>query len=333
MTIVFLTRFFWPHVGGVEKQVLGLGRRLVKQGDKVVVVTTKHEPMLKNNQVKDGIKIIRFSPLPIKYLGLASTWFWMIGHIKLFKQADIIHAHSVFIWYWPLRILLPKKPAYVTWHGWEGIYPIPKKNILIRKIDAWVARKNIVIHDYVTKWYRIKADRIMYPAVSILKQNYKKEARRVVYVGRLDRDTGLEIILQALALVPGLKVDFCGDGPLAKQCRRFGLVHGWLDPAPYYRRSLICLSAGVTSIMEAFAYKCLVVTAYNNVVKKDYLLMTPFKNWIKVTASPKLLAKALVRYVNKPELAKNAIDKSYQWVRLQNWENAVKVYESVWQSR
>lgn len=332
MTIVFLCRYFWPRVGGVEKQVLELSRRLVKQGNKVVVVTTKHEAELKKSEIKDGIKIIRFSPLPVKYLGLVSIWFWMIRHVKLFKQVDVIHAHSVMIWYWPLKILMPKKPAYVTWHGWEGIYPVPLKNILIRRIDSWLASGSIAIHDYLTKYYGVKPKKIMYTAVQLPKlQGLKKDPKRLVYVGRLDEDTGLAKILAALKDLNGFRVDFCGDGPLADECRKWGQVHGWVDPGPFYRRALICLSPGVTSILEAFSYKCLVATTYNNQLKKDYLLMTPFKHWIVVQNSSKKLAREIKQYSARPSAAAEKIAAAYRWVKTQNWPAAVKAYRQLWQ--
>ncbi|MDZ4229368.1 MAG: glycosyltransferase family 4 protein [Patescibacteria group bacterium] len=331
MKIVFLSRFFYPHIGGVEKQVLELSRRLITKGHQVRVVTTQHERGLKKTATKDGLKIIRLTPPPLKYLGLLYIWGWLVGHINLFKSADIIHAHSVLIWYWPLKLLLPKKPIYVTFHGWEGIYPIPKKNILIRKIDAWVARKNITIHDYVTKHYGIKADEIMYTAVDLPKAtNFKKDYRRLIYVGRLDEDTGLRQILQALSFLPGFRVDWCGDGPLAGECKKFGPVHGFTDPRPFYQTAFICLSPGVTSILEAFTYKCLVATTYNNPVKKDYLLMTPFKNWIVVKSSPQKLAEAIKHYSADPASAQSRIRSAYAWVKTQNWDRAVKLYEAVW---
>lgn len=331
MNIVFLCRYFWPHVGGVEGQVIELSRRLINQGHQVTVITTKHDDGLADREIFNKISIIRFKPLKNKYFGLLSIWRWMLRNRQIFTQAEIIHAHSVLIWYWPLKLFL-NKPVFVTFHGWEGIYPIPFKNILIRRIDAMMARKNITIHDYVSKWYGIKADEIMYTAVDLPKPNLvKKDAKRLVYVGRLDEDTGLPKILSALTLIKNIQVDWCGDGPLAEQCRQFGRVHGWVDPRPYYARAAICLSPGVTSILEAFSYRCLVVTTYNNPVKKDYLLMTPFRNWLVVKNQPSALAEAITQAIKSPEKFKTKIDAAINWVKTQNHEQAVKLYLRLWQ--
>lgn len=332
MKILFLSQYFYPHIGGVEKQVFKLSQELIKRGHQVTVITLKHDLNLKDQETISRIKIIRIPYLKIKYFGLLSIWLWFLKNIRLIKNSDIIHAHSVLIWYWPFRLLLPKKPIYVTFHGWEGIYPIPWKNILIRKIDAFVAWKNIVIHDYITKQYGIKADKIMYTAVDLPKQPLpEKDFRRLIYVGRLDQDTGLEKILQALSFLKGFTIDFCGDGPLANECNQYGTVHGFIDPNLFLAKAFICLSPGVTSILEAFTHQCLVITTYNNPVKKDYLLMTPFADWIVVKNSPKLLAEAIKRYSQNPRLAESKINQAYTWVKTQNWQAAVKLYQQLWQ--
>jgi len=332
MKILFLTRYFYPHIGGVEKQVWELSQRLSKKNHQVTVVTLKHDPHLTSQETIGRIKIIRIPYLKIKYFGLLSIWLWLFKNINLLKQADIVHAHSVLIWYWPFRLLLPKKPIYVTFHGWEGIYPIPWKNILIRKIDALVAWKNITISDYVVRHYGIKADKIMYTAVDVPQQTkFEKDYQRLVYVGRLDEDTGLEKILEALSYLQGFTIDFCGDGPLADECKKYGTVHGFVDPNPFLTKSFICLSSGHTAILEAFTYKCLVITTYNNPVKKDYLLMTPFASSIIVKDAPSALAQAIKYYSKHPRAAEPKIESAYQWVKTQNWQAAIKLYEQLWQ--
>ena len=331
MTILFFSKFFYPHIGGVEKQVFELSLRLIKKKHQVTVITLKHSSGLKNQEIIGQIKIIRIPYLKIKYFGLLFIWLWLLKNIRLIKSSDIVHSHSVLIWYWPLRLLLPKKPIFTTFHGWEGIYPIPQKNILIRKIDALVAWKNITICDYVVKHYGIKADQLMYTSVDRPKQTrFKKDYRRLVYVGRLDQDTGLEKILQALSYLQGFKIDFCGDGPLAAECKKYGTVHGFVNPNPFLAKSFIWLSSGHTSILEAFTYKCLVITTYNTPVKKDYLLMTPFASSIIVKDAPSDMAQAIKYYSKHSLTAHKKIESAYQWVKTQNWADTTEAYLKLW---
>jgi len=334
--ILFLARLFIPHIGGVEKQVFELSKRLVKRGYKVKVITEKYDSSLKNKEIVDGVEIVRFNKLPVKYFGLLSIWIWFLFHLKYLRNADLVHAHSVYIWYWPFKLLFPRKPNFVTFHGWEGIYPIPFKNKIIRKIDTLLSNKNITISDYVEKHYGIKADVLMYTSVNVntnTANGLVKSKNSLLYVGRLDEDTGLRKILKCLSFLKKTKihVEFCGDGPLKKDCMKYGKVRGFVDPTEYYKKSFICLSPGHTSILEAFTYKCLIVTTYNNPVKKDYLLMTPFRRWIVVRNSPKKLAEEIKYFLKHPEKAKALTVPAYEWVKTQNWDEGVKTYIKLWE--
>ncbi len=334
--ILFFCRLYYPHIGGVEKQVGELGKRLVKKGYEVTVITEKYNDFLKNKEYKDGVLILRFKVPKIKYIGLFYIWYWLLRNISVIRESDIVHAHSVYIWYWLFRFLFPKKPSYVTFHGWEGKYPIPLKNIVIRKIDAFFSNKNITISDYVEKYYGIKANKLMYTSVDLPKvaTNKRKNLRSLLYVGRLDEDTGIVKILKMLRYIKkkGIKIrmDFCGDGPLRNKCEKFGKVHGFVNPHIFYQKAFICLSPGHTSILEAFTYKCLVVTTYNNPVKRDYLNMTPFKNWIILENDPKNMANVILSYLKRPSEANKKIERAYNWVKKQNWEMGLKMYLDLW---
>ena len=334
MKILEFTRLYYPHVGGVEKQVEELNKKLVKKGLRVVVLTEKYDDSLKDMETIDGVSIVRMSYLKIRYFGLINVWVWIFKNRKIITDADIIHTHGVFIWYWPFRFLFPRKPIYTTFHGWEGTYPIPAKNILIRKIAAKLAWKNITIGEFVRKHYGIKSDKTIYTSVDTpLRKEGKKERKRLLYVGRLDKDTGLRRILNSLNYLKGYQIDFCGDGPLADECSKYGKVHGFVDPTPFFEKAEICLSPGHTSILEAFSHKCLVITTYNNPVKKDYLLMTPFAKWMAVEKTPKKMAERIRYYSKHPEEAKPMIEAAYEWVKTQNWEAGVDMYLELWEAK
>lgn len=145
MKILFLTRRAWPQIGGVEKHVREVGLRLEKKGYKVRIISEKD---------------VKYPQ--IKFTGLLYIWYWFFRNRKLIENSDIIHCHDVFIWYLPFRFLYPKKLVYVTFHGWEGIWPIPKSSILLRKLATKLACGTFVVGDYVMKYYGIKASKILY---------------------------------------------------------------------------------------------------------------------------------------------------------------------------
>lgn len=335
MKIVFLSPYFYPHVGGVEKHAYVLAERLMKKGHSVVVITKKHDKKLKSYEEHDAIRIYRFNQPRIKYIGLLFTWIWMLLHINLVLKSDIIHCHDVFIWYLPFRFLIPKKSVFTTFHGWEGRYPIPFINIIHKKIAAKFSTRTLGIGKFISKYYKVKIDNISYGAVITPKVDKNKIRNQIVYVGRLDPDTGLLIFLTVLDLLKQVKdirfsVDFCGDGILKSQCIKYGKVHGFVDPTPFLSKARFCFASGYLTILESLANKCVVLTGYDNDLKKDYYLDTPFSGWINSSNNPEELAQSIIRFYLNSKLIQNNIESGYNWVKTQTWEKLVNDYILLW---
>ena len=339
MKILFLTRLFYPHVGGVEKHVLEISKRLVASGHEVTIVTTKYDEGVHFHESIHESEVIRFKLPKIKYLGLIYTWFWFLKNVSLIYKSDIIHCHDVFIWYLPFRFLFPFKPIFTTFHGWEGIYPIPSNFIIHKKIASAFSNKTIAVGNYIENYYKIKCDLITYGATQIIKENFKKDKNSLLYLGRLDLDTGLPTLLESLKRFNdiyhfnGLKVTFCGGGPLAFECKKFGKVLGFVDPRPYLEKANICFASGYLTILEALSYKCLVVTAYDNPLKRDYYKLSPFTKWIFVSDDPNEIAKRIEFYRKDSKAKEKTVSEGYNWVKEQTWEKLTKEYLLIWKAK
>lgn len=148
MKILFLSRHKWPHVGGVERHIFEISKRLKVKGKSVKTIS------------EEDIKYPH-----IKFFGLLYIWIWLFKNRKIIKKADIVHCHDVFIWYLPFRFLYPNKPVYTTFHGWEGIYPIPYKNIMLKRLAAYLSWRTIAVGKYIEKYYGITADKIIYGGI------------------------------------------------------------------------------------------------------------------------------------------------------------------------
>lgn len=335
MRILFLTRLYWPHVGGVERHTASLSSSLSKRGHKVKILTTRYAKGLKAKENKDSIEVIRFGQPKIKLLGLIYTWFWLVRNINLIKKSDIVHVHDVFVWYLPFRFIFPKKPVYTTFHGWEGKYPIPSINILQKKIASKLSSKTISVGKYINKYYGISSDYVTYGGVGKYESKFKKKENKIIYVGRLDEDTGIPILLKLFERYNDIyhwyKVDFLGDGELRKECEKFGKVKGFVDPTQSYEKASICFASGYLTILEAMANKCMVICAYDNPLKKDYYRLTPFKKWIITSDSPVEIAKVLRNYSKNKNKYKNMIEEGYNWVITQTWERLTNSYIKLWE--
>lgn len=162
MKILFITRLFYPHIGGVEKHVYEVAKSLERKGNSVTVLTERYDKNLKDTEIIKGIKVVRFSYPHIKLLGLKLIWWQLLMNRKLIQDADVVHIHDVFIWYLPFRFLYPNKKVFTTFHGWEGIWPIPLKNIILKRVSAKLSNGTISVGKYIGKYYGIKSDKIIY---------------------------------------------------------------------------------------------------------------------------------------------------------------------------
>ncbi len=326
MKILFITRRYNPSIGGVEKHVEKIAGELLLQGHEITVITHKYNKNLKATETLNGIKIIRFEFPSKKIIGLLQIWYWMIKNITLLKKSNIIHVHDVMIWLFPIKLIKPKLKIYLTMHGWEGEYPIPLKNIILKKISNKLAHKTILVGKFIEKYYDVHGDKIIFGAVDIPK---KKESKKegLVYVGRLNKDTGLPILLAALEQNKKIKADFVGDGPLRKTCEMYGQVHGFTDPQPFLSKSKICYVSGYLTILEALANGCQVISAFDNSLRKDYLKMSPFKNWIKITNSSNEISDLI--YQNQGNPNQTPAEAKY-WLKKQTWQNLVVEYLDLW---
>ncbi|OGM05328.1 hypothetical protein A2715_05630 [Candidatus Woesebacteria bacterium RIFCSPHIGHO2_01_FULL_39_32] len=332
MKILFFTRLYWPHVGGVEKHLEQLSLRLKGKGNDVTIVTTKHSSDLDSEQIYRKIKIIRFNQPQIKYFGLIYTWLWLLRNRSLIKESDVIHIHDVFIWSLPFKVLFPKKKVYVTFHGQWGKYPISRQDILQKRLGAKLANGVICIGDYIPKNYGIKADIVSFGATDIPKTKYKKENKSIVYVGRLDQSISLNTFFEVFKNLKGYQIEFCGEGELSYEANLYGSVKGFVDPGPYYKKAKYCFASGYLTVLEALAHKCLLFVAYNNPLQKDYYEMTPFRKFIICSANSMELMERFNYYQKRPKVAEKLILSGFAWVKTQTWEKLVEDYLKLWKA-
>src|SRR3990172_9612359 len=328
--ILVITPSYDPRLGGVENHVWSTSQLLWQKGYKITILTQRF-PGLPESETKANIPIYRFDFPRIRFFGLLIIWWWVFTRFgRLIDEADIIHIHDVFIWYLPLRLLFWRKRVITTFHGWEGIYPVPRKNIWIRQLANVLSHRTVAIGAYLEKYYHFKADKLIYGGVELPRGLMKKD-NLLLYMGRLYYDTGLPVLLQALETKSWSgKVVFCGDGLLREQAEALGEVKGFVDPIPYLKKAKVVFAGGYLSILEAFAYQCAVVAAQKNPLKKDYYLLSPFAPWLTVVDTPEDLTRFLKLVQDKSAKVQYTVEKALAWAKTQNWQAVAKQYESLY---
>lgn len=350
MTIVFLARLFYPHIGGVEKHVREVGKRLVKDGHKLIVITESSSQVYPNGQRPvlheeiDGMEIYRI-PVGMDEKGKKWTiWRWFWQHKEILEKADIVHCHDVFFWYIPFRLLYPSKRAYMTFHGYES-YPVRPGAVWMRKIAEKLSMGNICIGDFMKKWYGTKPTYVSYGGVALLKKNSSglpeedsMKKKSAVFWGRLDEQTGILTYEAAFHIInkkyPQFSLDVIGNGELSNKIdHRIKQIDFQENITEYLYKNQFAFVSRYLSILEALAAKRLVFAVYDNPLKKDYVEMAPFAPFIVIAHTPEELAQKVLYFVKNPKKEQELVYQGYAWVKDQTWEKVTGTYKKLWDLR
>ena len=336
VNILFFSRLFYPHIGGVEKHLLEISRLLLKKGHEVSIVTEQHEKKIKLEEKFEGIKIYRIPDLSEGWVKKFRIWLWLWKHKDLVAKADIVHCHDVFFWYLPFRFLFFRKPVYTTFHGYES-YPIKRKSIWVRKISEKLSKGNICIGSFMKKWYGVKPDYVSYGGVNIVNSEKLKvkSSAGAVFIGRLDEQTGIKTYVNAVKLIkkkiPNFKFEIVGDGKYRKEIEKDFKVLGFQKkPEKYFLEYNFAFVSRYLTIFEAMAAKRLVFAAYDNPLKEDYLKMSPFAELINIVGSENELAEKVLHFLNNPKEAEMLVENAFEWIKKNTWKEMYDTYLRLW---
>lgn len=342
MKILFFTRSFYPHVGGVEKHIFEISQRLIQSDHQVTVITEENEgTILKNSKPLEKIQGVDIYRIPItadekgkKY----EIWKWLWQHRKLIRQSDVIHCHDVFYWYLPFRFLYPGKKVFTTFHGYES-YPIKIKAVLYRKLFELLSNGSICVGEFMKRHYYANPSIITYGGVTLPMKDTKPQKHTAIFIGRLDNQTGIKSYVESARRIqkeiPSFKLVVFGDGPLREGSSGNGILwKGFNRTADKeIAKFEIAFISRYLAILEALAAKRLVIAVYDNPVKEDYLKMTPFSQFIEVVSNVDEITKTVKNYYIKESEYEKKISGGYEWVKTQTWEHLVNQYIELWNKR
>lgn len=333
-SILFLTRLYHPHIGGVEKHVELLSEGLIKKGFSVTVVTERFDSRL---PLFEKIGCVGVYRIPIgKNLGTKKfyIWKWMILHLPILWKCNVIHVHDVFYWLLPVRLLILTKKVFITFHGYEG-YPLKKTWIWQRMIAEKLTNGTICVGDFMKKWYFTSPTSVVYGAVKLSPEKFIEKGQSAVFFGRLDNQTGIQEYIKAYELIrkkfPKFKLTVIGEGELAKKIPKgIKILKFTPDVSKYINMNRFIFVSRYLSMLEALVQKKEIFAVYNSPIMKDYLLKSPFAKHISVSSSGEDIADKVILSL-KVGKDSNKIDKGYEWAKKQTWDSMVNMYLKLWQ--
>jgi glycosyltransferase involved in cell wall biosynthesis len=342
--LVHLSAFYHPHIGGVEKHLLGLNSELIKRNYEITVITQQHDSSGKKEQKINGVMVYAIPVSQKKHLSIfdktkykLQIWLGIFRQFSIIKQADIIHIHDVFFWIIPFLPFISRKKLFITFHGYEGSQTPNLKQIFWHRLANLLTNKNICIGGFHPKWYGIKPDVISFGAVQkLIKIKSQLSQYKLIYLGRLHEDTGIMNYLHAFKNLQGknskFQLDVYGDGPLLKDAQKYVKSHklnvkffGFVKNADQlFGKYQIAYVSRYLTILESLSSGVAVIAHYNNQIKKDYLNLSPFSKWIKIVNTPEEIVQSTLKPLS-------VIPNAIKWAQSQTWKNLADKYESIWQ--
>jgi glycosyltransferase involved in cell wall biosynthesis len=338
MKILHITPFYKPHLGGVETHVEAISQELIKRGHEVSILTQRHSPYLSLQEKKDGIFITRIDTESRFYTKLnykLAVWKQVARQAQLLLKADIIQVHDVYWWLIFLSPLFWSK-TYLTFHGWEGQYPIPKRKILARWLWSKLALKTVHVGDYIREFYYDRPDLVIYGGVNVSKKLPIKKNKKfqIIFVGRLETENNIEKYLklaQELKINQKLEITWVGDGSYKQKCQKLGKVTGMVkNVSSYLATANLVWAASYLSILEAQSQGKIVCAFYDHLLKKRYLETYPGSAHMLVETDIKQMKEQILNLLEKPQVSKKFSQQAKNWTKQQTWSKVTNDYLNLW---
>ncbi|HKZ23955.1 MAG TPA: glycosyltransferase family 4 protein [Thermoplasmata archaeon] len=258
MRIVQVSPWYYPHLGGVESHVRALSRELAARGHDVTVVTTRYDPSLPQEEIVDGVRVVRVKPRAI----LMRTPIVPQTRSRLRDlPTDVLHAHSpppLAAQYAARVAKASGRPFVVTYHcdvelasPWGAF----AASVYRRTLGASTLRRasKVVV---TTRTYAATSravwqynpvvipnavnGRRFHPDVdgSAVRERLGASDGRplLLLVCRIVPHKGIEHFIEAARFIPEATFAIAGEGPLLGTMRRFAATMGVADRVRFLGR-------------------------------------------------------------------------------------------------
>jgi len=346
--LLMLAEHLPPHLGGVEKHIARVAEELARQGCEVTLFTIAHEEGLPEKENWKRVRVFRAKRARTRAGELREVWLWMLRHIRVLLEADIVHLHSPRIlthWYLPFRLAMPWKACFMTFHGASMRCPPRALEVWQKRLAERLTDGSILVGGFLKTWFGLRSKRITWGGVDIPVTKKKAAAEPfALFLGRLDEDTGPSGCLEAMRLVnekreEKMEMVFAGggklEGRLRKRAERLPFRVRFLGfqehPDGLLERCAILFAPGYLSILEGLARKKPIFCLAVNPMKRDYLTeIAAFADQIFVADSPQELANYIIEWLEKPPDKEEILERGFSLARKSSWRRLAQIYLKLW---
>lgn len=263
LRVLFLTHAFPRFAGDAAGSFILRFARALRQLGIEVSVLAPHAAGLSTRDSVDGIEVVRFRYAPpsletLAYTGtmaeqVRGSWsarlslgsllgagFWRVLREQRRVAPQLVHAH----WWFPAGVVaaatsrLSRVPFVTTMHGSDvrlarsaagaatGLRWVLRASRATTTVSRWLADE---AHAMTPE---LPSPRVspMPAATELFTPSGTRAADRLLFVGRLNAQKGIELLLRALAAMRArLRLDVVGDGPDAESLRALAASLGIAD--------------------------------------------------------------------------------------------------------
>lgn len=335
--VLFLSPSFLPHLGGVETHVSEISKLLAKKGWQITILTVQNSS---DQLEKEKISYATIIRIPLEsQKNKITLWKWIHKYFSTSYSGEIIHVHDIGWWILPEVLFNKNLSFYITFHGWEGVYPVRWQAKFHRLIISKLAKAKIHVGGFIQKFYWDKPDLITYGGVipEIQKKVVfpDKNNLNIVFLGRLEKENNIEMYVLLLSElvkrnIP-INVTWVGDGSLRNLCDKWGTVTGMVtDPHAYIESADFVFASSYLSILQAQAAGKVVCALYDNPLKQAYLETFPGKESLLLANESNMLATQIEKIISDPLRYKSYSEQSYYFAQSQSWNRVADLYEEMW---
>lgn len=331
LRILVTHELFMPDLaGGGEKIVYEYTKRLVQRGHDVTVLTTGNSAM----KEYEGIRTVRL-PIPRYLFNLAVPWIMKYG-----KDADIIQTNNynaALPSYIAAKLL--HKPVVCVAHGVYGRRWKAMRGPLFGTLSAFVEKlqldrgydrvvfysdfarnqgAEIGVKDRTDVFYLGAEPDVFRP---------KRKEKYVLFVGRLEKQKGIDTLLEAAKRLPDVRFKLVGRGNLENIPDNVDIL-GFKTGKPlqdlFAHALVFCLPSLAETfglvLLEAMSSGCAIIST----VPLDY-------RGIKMEyGDVETLVSAIRRFVGDPKLAERLGKKNVLIAKKYDWEKFVDSLEKLY---
>ncbi len=242
MRILTVLTYYRPHWTGLTAHAVRVAEGLAARGHTVTVLTIKYQPDLPQDEILNGVRVVRLQPISRFSRGMITPAFpWAAW--QLFSESDVVQIHSPLPEALMVAMIckLQGRPFLMTHHG-DLEMPGGFFNQIVQRIGYSILLNTGRLADKVTSYSQDYAEHskllqrlkgkldYVYPPVEFPRPDHKEAEKWKAQLGLADRrligiagrwveEKGFDTLLEAFPLIkdqiPKAHLVFAGEREVA----------------------------------------------------------------------------------------------------------------------